>query len=155
MQNEIRQSAGLAPIPPALSRIGAIRDLETWTRSKLLHYWTTRPEPLGDVQDTPLMDVLDHGRLIIWVIAPLAKAAYGPEAEKLVLSWAETCRDIGRPWANEMHPAEFPKAPDKSGQILDCIENLALKLDRTISVLTQKKGRGYRSRVKAQLRRVA
>ena len=127
MKNTKNQPAGLALLPAILqhlplsdARLGAELCLRDFAKAQ------------GKAnRDAALIAALDYARVLSNIIGPLCDRAYpGTNVLRLVIGWAETLRDLARPWVEDH---EFPEAPDQSSLILDNLENLQLTLNAVIA----------------------
>jgi hypothetical protein len=116
----------LAPVPPEFQRELPLTDAHTFGEGLIKTYARAQTEA---ERDAALDAIGDFARVLTWIVAPLAQRACGnpagTSADSLVRKWAEELKNFRRPWVH-MHPADFPKDPDREQQILDAVEGVAL-----------------------------
>lgn len=92
-------------------------------------------------KEAALRACIDGARLVENTVLPFMRAAGDVPAFRFVQQQCNRMLDLARPWI-EKHPANFPKAPDRTLQILDILENIEksyLDLKRDVDALAKRR----------------
>lgn len=128
MTQKITPAGRLALLPPELRP--DLRDLESFFEGALRKLADASPADRPAAESEALL--LAH--VTRWIIGRLIRKSHGQQAGQLMWDWAKFLTRV----ANGSDTADFPPAPDKSGLILDNIENLARQLQRIEAAVTRR-----------------
>lgn len=77
-------------------------------------------------KDSALRNAIDSARCVENTVLPLLRSANDVERFRFIQGQCNRLLDLARPWI-EKHPANFPKRPDHTLQILDILEGIETK----------------------------